>query len=235
MQTQIKNLTEQERATILSVIDDAERVKEEIALKIPWYFCTEYIYTLDEHESAAPIRKFPTYSYLENITDLWEKNKLLIIAKSRQLFVTWLMSSLHLWMALRPGKKIFYQSKKEDDANAVLDRTKFSYYRLPRRLKWGACDPRVIDMSKDPPSREVYCKLDFPWLNSQIIAVPQGADVLRSQTASAIFSDEMAFQDKAEEGYAAAKPTIDGGGKFTGVTTPNGQEFCYKLLFDLVA
>lgn len=226
-------LSPTERASILQTIEETEETHQEIALKDPWHFCTKYVYTLDEHNAKQPIRNFPSYSYLEAITDSWMQESLLIIAKSRQMMITWLMSSLHLWLALQPGKLIFYQSKKEEDANAILDRTKFSYYRLSNRLKWGNAEPNMISATESPKERSVYCKLEFPWLNSQIIAVAQGADVLRSRTASAIFSDEMAFQEKAESAFAAAKPTIDGGGKFTGVSSPNGQEFFYRMAFDL--
>jgi hypothetical protein len=63
-----------------------------------------------------------------------------------------------------------------------------------------------------------------------MIAVPQGADVLRSRTASGIFADELGFQEKGREGFQASKPTIEGGGRYTTVSTPNGQNFFYELL-----
>jgi phage FluMu gp28-like protein len=45
---------------------------------------------------------------------------------------------------------------------------------------------------------------------STIMAIAQGAEKMRSYTFSAILSDEMGFQDKAEEAYTAALPTIEG-------------------------
>ncbi len=231
----MEQINDVDRKDIINAIEEAESTSIVIALRDPWYFCTEYAYTIDEHDSDHPIKKFPDYSYLEMLTDTWMKNKKLLVAKTRQMTVSWLFVVLHLWLALRPGQSIFFQSKKEDDANALLERCKFVYRKLPLRLKWGMVLPNMnLDLSKEPAMREIYCKLEFPWLNSYIQAVPQGSDVLRSKTASAIFSDEMAFQDKAKEAYEASKPTIDGGGRFTGVSTPNGHEFFYDLVFDCV-
>lgn len=214
-------------------IELAELTRQEIALRIPWFFLTEYAYTVDEHDAIHPIKRFPDHPYLKTVTDMWAENKLLVIAKSRQLMITWLMAGLHLWLALHTGKLIFFQSKKEEDADAILKRAKVIYANLPRRLKWGTAHKDIIDMSQDPPIRDIYCHLEFPWLNSEIMAVPQGPAVLRSRTASAIFSDEMAFQEQAKEAFTASKPTIDGGGKFTGVSTPNGQEYFASILFDI--
>jgi len=226
-------LSNTQKQELISHINQVSLTKQEVGLRVPWYFCTEFAYTRDEHDSVTPIKKFPNIPYLENITQLWSDNQLLLIAKSRQLKITWLMACLHLWLALQPGKLVFLQSKKEEDANAILGRVKLIYSFLPRRMKYGHCDQNQINLNANPKFRDIYCHLEFPWLHSEIIAIPQGPDILRSYTASAIFADEMAFQEQARKAFEAAKPTIDGGGKFTGVSTPNGQEYFYNLLFDI--
>jgi len=55
---------------------------------------------------------------------------------------------------------------------------------------------------------------------------------LRQYTSSLIISDEMAFQEKAEEAYIAARPTLIGGGKFIGISSPNYKEFFYQMVGD---
>ncbi len=220
-------LSNLEKQNIANRLDEAEELRMEIALRNPWFFCVNYVYTLDEHDEDNPIKKFPAYRYLEEITKVWATEKLVVIGKTRQMFITWLLSSLNLWLSLQPGKKIFYQSKKEEDACSILDRTKISYKRLPARLQWG-CVPAGFDrdLSKRPTKndiRDIYNKLEFPWLDSSIQAIPQGPEIIRMHTVSSIFCDEMAFQDQVGKALAAAKPTIDGGGRFTGVSTPNGQ------------
>ncbi len=83
------------------------------------------------------------------------------------------------------------------------------------------------------PMARKYCYMRFDGTDSIIHAVSQDSDALRSSTASAIFSDEMAFQPYARKSYQGARPTIEGGGKFTGISTPNGKNFFYNLIFDL--
>jgi len=51
-------------------------------------------------------------------------------------------------------------------------------------------------------------------------------------TASGIFADEMAFQEQAEDAFTAARPTFLGGGRFTGVSTPNFRNFWYRMVYD---
>lgn len=220
-----------QRQELIAHINQVSIAKQEVALRVPWYFCTEFVFTKDEHDKIHPIKRFPSIEYLEKIVQLWLDNDLFLIAKSRQLKITWLMAALHLWLALQPGKLVFFQSKKEEDANAVLTRAKLIYQYLPIRMKYGHCTP--VNLTQPPKFRDIYCHLELPWLHSEIIAIPQGPDILRSYTASAIFSDEMSFQEEARKAFEAAKPTIDGGGKFTGVSTPNGQEYFYNLLFDI--
>lgn len=169
---------------------------------------TKYVYTLDPHDSEEPIKKFPDREYLKEILDIWDKEKLILIEKSRQMMMTWLCCALSLHEAqFNEGKYVFAQSKKEDDANVLLDRIKFIYHRQPDFLK-----QKTI---------ETYCKLKFTNINSQIVGIPQGGDQIRMHTASRIFSDEMAFQPEAEDAFSAAKPCIDGGGAFVGVSTAN--------------
>jgi len=137
--------------------------------------------------------------------------------------ITWLMVALHLWLFLyHKGQLIFFQSKKEIDSNELVNRAKFIYEHLPNEIR----QIHSVKMS--------YLKIKAgkgtPNEYSRIIGIPQGKDVLRQYTASAIFSDETAFQDMAEESYMAAKPTIDGGGRYTAVSSANGGNFFYRLL-----
>jgi hypothetical protein len=43
-------------------------------------------------------------------------------------------------------------------------------------------------------------------------------------------SDEVSFQDQADDIFRAAMPTVKGGGRFTGVSTPNGEEVFHATL-----
>lgn len=194
------------------------------------YYLENLVVTQDEHDENHPFKKLPYKEkpYLRELVDLFLTEPLLLIEKSRQMMVTWLMIACHVWDAqFHSGRRIFFQSKKELDANALIDRAKFIYNNYP--------EPHRTIIHTSFPAREpmAYLRLEFPKQKSVIQGTPQGADVLRQYTASRIFSDEMAFQDRAEEAYVAAKPTIQGGGKFIGCSSPNFRNFFWRVAKDI--
>ena len=189
------------------------------------FFIKRFVYTLDEHDAENPIKKFPDKEYLWDLVDLFLNERLLLIEKSRQMLATWMMVACHLWWVMfKPGQRIFFQSKKEHDANNLIDRAKFIYDHLPEEMReqYSCKEPRA------------YLKFEFPKWHSIIEGTPQGGDILRQYTASRLFSDELAFQERAAEAYQAAKPTLDGGGYFTGVSSANFKNFFYLLVKDKV-
>jgi hypothetical protein len=196
---------------------------EKIILRIkedPWFFMVNFCWTLDTHDPESPIKKFPNKGYLEKSTEVWFNNKILYIPKSRQMMISWLMVGLHYWLAAyHQAQNVFFQSKKEDDADLLLDRAWFIHCHVPEFLR--------------VPCKRSYCNMAFKDIHSRIQAVSQSSDAVRSQTASAILSDETAFQPYARDSYSAAKPTIDGGGRYTAISTPNGKEYFHNRVFDL--
>ena len=202
-----------------------KKILIELARRDPWVFLTNFCLTLDSHDRNNPIKLFPNRIYLKQLTTLWLEHPLLVVAKSRQMLATWLFVCLYLWEAINhKGILIFLQSKREEDAignynaaTGLLGRTRFVLEHLPKELK--------------PEYKTFANKIEFTKINSTIWAIPQGPDILRQHTASAILSDEMAFQYKAEETYTAAIPTIENGGKFTALSTAN-PGFFQKLFKD---
>lgn len=190
----------------------------ELCRKDPWHWLTHWVFTIDEHDRKTPIKQFPRKEYLKRLVSLWLENDKLLVAKSRQMLATWTFVALYLHdTQFNVGRLNFFVSKKEEDADALVSRAWFIYEQQPDFLK-----PYKGDRS--------FCKIEFPELHSKIRGVPQGGDQLRMHTASGVFSDEMAFQSEAEDSYTAAKPTIEGGGRFTGVSSayPSFFEELYK-------
>lgn len=193
------------------------------------YYLEHFVYTLDEHDVRSPVKQLPyrQKKYIGELADLFLNERMLLVEKSRQMLVTWVMVACHLWDAqFHAGRRIFFQSKKEVDANHLVDRAKIIYNNYPPVYK------QVIQHQFPANEPQAYLKLEFGKHHSIIQGVPQGADILRQYTASRVFSDEMAFQEKAEEAYIAAKPTIVGGGSFIGVSSPNFKNFFYLLAKD---
>jgi hypothetical protein len=119
------------------------------------------------------------------------------------------------------GVSVFFICEKEDKADFLVKRSEFIFRHFP------------ADRILLPAMESKWNYLGFPGMNSYIRGVPQGANQLRQYTATAIFADEVAFWEKGQETFMASKPTIDGGGKFTVVSSAQ-EGFFYRLCFDKI-
>lgn len=137
--------------------------------------------------------------------------------------MSWVNIALYLWDTMfHVGRNNAFVSKKEDDADDLVKRAKFILENIPETEL-----PKQFIPSWD----YVFGKLRFPEINSYITGYPQGADQLRAYTFSGILGDEMAFWEKAEMMFAASMPTLEGGGRFTAISSP-GPGFFKRLVFD---
>lgn len=180
----------------------------------PLYFIEEHCFTLDEHDALEPYKRVPRKAYIHEAMRVWQEESRLLIPKSRQVMISWMMVLCHLWLGMtKRGQLIFFQSKKEEDADKLVDRAWGVYQRLP---EW---------MRKRVPAVHSKCNLKFPGNDSRIQGIPEGMDQIRSNTASAIFSDESAFQPEFGSAFAAAQPAVEGGGRFTAASSSKVGEF----------
>lgn len=205
------------------------------------YYLENFCWTLDEHErdgaekplfhgkrwidpsTLLPLRELDGSEddYLRYTAAVWEQVPLLAIPKSRQLRLSHLMVACHRWLAqFHPGQRIAIQSKQAGDADALLERCKAALDLERKRYPWLPW----------PDIKRVTERIVFP-NGSIMMAIAQGADKVRSYTFSAIMSDEMGFQEEAEAAYTAAIPTIEGGGKYTAISSAN-PGFFQKIVFD---
>ncbi len=187
------------------------------AKRNPWWWLIEFPLTQDSHDLENPFKKFPRKEYLKKITEIFLREKLLLVPKSRQMLITWLMVALHVHQAqFFAGCEIFLQSKKEDDAKDLIARAKTLYERQPVWLL------RMLERKDGRVVKPVFKTEQITFANGSFIrGVPQGPDQLRSKTASAIMMDEAAFMVEAEDAFIASKPTIDGGGRMVLVSSAN--------------
>ena len=178
-----------------------------------------FVETLDEHDLDHPIKRFPPrndtdvmaewerpLTYLWELAELWHVEPLIAVLKSRQMLMTWLFLALYTWdPTYHIGRRIFLQSKKEEDAKELLNRQKGILKRLPDCIR--------------PRYRTTSTRIHFYEHDSEIRAMAQGADQVRSYTFSGGYCDEAAFQDRFEESFGACLPTIEGGGRLSVVST----------------
>ena len=60
---------------------------------------------------------------------------------------------------------------------------------------------------------------------SHVWAIPEGGDIIRSQTPSVVCSDEAAFQPEFGSAVTAALPAIKGGGQLIAVSSAEPGTF----------
>jgi len=150
-----------------------------------------------------------------------QASHIFMVEKSRQMMVSWLLCAYILWRAkYHPHQLILVQSKREEDAanlvfvkEAYYARISFMESHLPKALQ-----------TLQFPRAGANCHLYFP-NGSHIWGIPEGSDIIRSNTASVVFSDEAAFQPEFGGAYTAALPAIKGGGQFIAVSSAEPSEF----------
>ena len=214
-----------------SQINDVEKWENRaaIAKEDPWGFLKWFVWTKDEHDKVTPIKKFPKKAMYRIITRVWQETDILFIEKSRQIMMTWIMACLYLWDAMFfKGRLIAYQSKKQEDADKIIGRARIVYNKL-ESLRF----PGLPAVKKAGDKSGTTSKLEFPGQMSEIGAIPQGPDVVRSNTFSGILGDEMNHQPMFQKGYAAALPCINGGGKGIYQGTANGKNYCYRMMHNI--
>lgn len=192
----------------------------------PWAFLTECVYTKNQVASGDTVQKFPDWDYLRLYTRLWQRFPRVAVPKSRRMLMSWTNIPLYLWQALfHPGQFIAFVSKKEDDSAELIQRAEFIYDNIPEDKI-----PRELLPKKD--TRAKPPKLMFPEIDSQIQGFPMGANQLRQFTLSGILGDECAFWDEAQAFYRGAKPTLDGGGRMTLISSRHPNCYFQRIVYD---
>lgn len=204
-------------------------IERERCRRSPLYYLENYVWTVDEHNRKEPVQELihgdhiidhatlqlnreidgRLDDYLRVLTLVWEQEPLMALPKSRQMRVSHWAMACHGWLGqFWRGQRIAVQSKNFEDADALLE-------RLHGQLREQRLRAPHIPW---PPYERKVGRIIFGH-GSLLMAIAQGEGKVRSYTFSAILSDEMAFQEQAEEAYTAALPTIEGGGRYTAVSS----------------
>lgn len=182
--------------------------------------------TQDQVDRLRPIKPFPVdLEYVRLYANVWTRERLLAVPKSRRMIMSWTNVALYLWDTMfNTGISNAFVSKKEDDANELIDRAEFIYDNL---------DPTQLPRELLPKKERKFGQLSFPEISSKIMGFPQGADQLRQFTFSGILADEMAFWEDAQKMFAASFPTLEGGGRFTAIST-RAPSFFKRIVYDTI-
>lgn len=173
------------------------------------------------------IRPWPMMDYMVPLLNTWQREKLMVIEKSRDMMATWLMVAAYGHDSLfHKGRQNIFQSENATKTRDLVDRAFILYANQPEWLK--KVHPATI---AEGGNRAGILKV--PTLQSEIIGFPAGADKIRQYHPSGVFSDEAAFNPNASESFAAIKPAISGGGRYTAISSANPgwfQRICRDTL-----
>lgn len=194
-----------------------------------WRWTTNFVYTRDEADQDS-VKQFPDKEYLRETWKHINDNQLVVIAKSRQLMISWLLAAWGVWFArFHDNKLILWQTTKAEDANAMVC--------LPGGEKDAGYAARMQFIVRNLPDwmrgdwKESEGELTCKTTGSAILALAGGANQVRGKTASAILLDEYAFQPEQAGVYQAVAPLIQKATKFIAVSTPNGRTNQFADLF----
>lgn len=147
---------------------------------------------------------------------VWALTKMSVVLKARQLGVSWLAAIFALWTAIRrPGQSVLFISRRQEDADKLLEKVAYVYDRLP------AWRPRANVNTRS---------ISFPGIGSEIESLPAHADIGRSRTANLVVLDEHAHQPFARKILQAVLAAAEQG-KILSISSANGQGALHSQLF----
>lgn len=153
---------------------DEQLLEVEKCIKSPAYFAETYfrIVTLDDG-----LQNIQLYDFQREIVDCYDENRKMLLATSRQVGKTTIVSILALhYVMFNERKSCFVLGNKEATAIELLDRIKLAYEYLPLWLKVG-----VVELSK---TRIVFEN------GSSITASATSSDSIRGRSANMLLIDE---------------------------------------------
>jgi hypothetical protein len=164
-------------------------------------------------KEAPTIKPFPHKEYFYILAEYWQYQPLFLIEKSRDMMATWMTIVFYTWDTIfHSGRQNFFQSQTAKKTRELVKRAKFIYDHQPKFIK-------DLHKFKFAIGLDGAGELTCDSLSSEIIGVPQGSDQVRQYHPSGIFTDETAFHNQASETFAAVKPAIQNGGRYTGVSS----------------
>jgi len=180
---------------------------------VVWSWMLEFVQTMDATRGLKP---FPDYPFARRLIEGLFSERILLVAKSRQMLATWTVAAATLYRSLyeAPGVYLFL-SKGARDSKELLKRLRIIARNLPEDIGAG------IKVNAE--------EAIFP-SGSRIVSLPATEFAPRMYSPRGVFWDEMAFTPNAEDIWTSLKPAIDSGGSFVGVSTPNGADGLFHRL-----
>lgn len=167
------------------------------------FWLTHFVKTAKTGKNRKPdenaIQPYLIRPYTATLIKEWRENRIIHVAKSRQMMMSWFCLSMLLWETqFYDYKQCIVINKALDDSLAGIDRVKLMYQNQPEWLK-NLC---LLDRKFQDLPRE-----NITFANgSSILGLPQGAHKIRGLVPATALLDEAAYQDDLAQTYAACVP-----------------------------
>lgn len=173
----------------------------------PAYFINKYIKI--SHPTRGPI-PFQLYPYQLDCLGHFQKHRMLICNKSRQLGLSTVSAAYSLWLALfRRNKNIIILATRLETAKLFLEKIKTMFDSLPEWLVM--------------PTLNTVSVREMKFSNKSIIkALPCTENAARGEAASLLVVDEAAHIENFDEIWTGLQPIFNTGGNVILISSPKG-------------
>lgn len=180
-------------------------------LENPKVFLSKYAYI--QNRNTGQTVKWESWDFQLKLLDtLLVKNKV-VIAKARQLGISWLIAGYCLWKVLfSEGAKVLFISQGEEEAWDMIDKARFILEHLPPFLR----------LTQKHQGNKAL--IDFIGTESIIKSLPSTGRAGRSTDATIVVRDELAKHPEARECFASIGPTIDAGAQLIDLSTIDKED-----------
>jgi hypothetical protein len=158
----------------------------------------------------------------------WEKVRLSIILKTRQLGMSWTVCAYALWKLLfTKNAHVYFQSIGRTEVAEQIERIKFMYFNLP---EWFQARVEMGGKSKGRNRKENDSLTQFS-NGSALHAVATTKRAGHGAAPSLYILDEYARNEQDVMTWRAVKPSLGGKAQVIVISTANGQGNMYHQLW----
>ncbi len=190
-------------------------------------FWLKFVKTRDEADSLNSVKPFPVEKdYCVKLWNDYCRPEVAVVAKSRQMIVSWETAAFCVWTArFKPHSAVYWQTKAWPDAVGMIC--------MPSGGFSGRCqfiEDHLPDWMRQP-YKQSEGRMQYPHNGSMIQALSGGSDQARGKTATLMIEDEFAFQEDQEGVYTAIAPLLQKTSKLIVISTPNGTANTFATLW----
>ena len=189
-------------------------------------FWAKFVQTRDEADPEHSIKAFPLHEqYVKDLWADWTAHQVCVVAKSRQMFVSWAICAYAIhWARYRPNQAVYFQTQNWPDAVAMVSRPD-GYVEARMQFVENHLPPWMKQRAK-------FTEGTIQYPNGSIIqALSGGANQIRSKTPSLYIGDEFGFQEDQDKIWTSVAPLIQKGARAVLISTPNGSGNQFATLY----